>query len=1145
VPLTTLNVTLSAQLQTDLLQNGSGNGVSAYAVYFNAAGTGEWTPLVLDGVLQSAVNPTSGTASITLPSSMNGGKVYFLVQSQGGTATDLQTAITQESDISWGTADTYSYRYDSIELSLLSAVGDAANLTSVEGFGLPMELSVPETGTRSYKVNATTLFSDFAAATIDTFDGGALGGKSRMAMSPTAAVAIDNNQPFKTSDWLDYINDISEALAGPNPPSIVVNGFFNGAPDLQSGLPAGSVGEWRNAGYFSYHLEWDGTVFWLSPDPTSSQIQGHIRITPEELSQSIYSSLGEVTVYTNKTDTDPYEVYATGLTPSAEMGVGANNQWGKVLQQFTNGFTAGYYQVTGKSLNSESTVPIDLNKNYNWDPTFAFGNNLSSGQPAFMDTYSKVFFDNSNSYGSTYSDALMNAYSAGGPLLPIYANGADVSEINLKIFADDEIPPGYIAPTIANYIAPGGSTYAVPTPGNSGTSSITLNFGSGQGMYLADETQIYFEFLKDYDTNGNPQWNYVLIGGQGASLWQNWTFSADGKSVTGDGGGSATQTPGSLVLTGVPLAASGVSWYRIVVGPNDDVRQKAFNLYATTANSEFVATPSGYAVDGLANVTPGALNPDGSMHTFTVDVTGTTPTLDLSLMQWNTTSTYIDSLVTPTAPVVGTVTAGAFTALSGQSSETPSSSQVIQVDNANVAFGWTGLNSDPLSQTQHWTATYTNKIHGLNTAQVSFLTDAGASTGINPWTATADIDGQWFTLPGSQQLGNGSYQVVMTEYAGSSAVGKTSSPVYINVGVGEIPLAAGSDGKSLTLVPDLSGPDIGGNWVKLAALSSSLPIAATILLYATDGSGQLVARDGHTGPGVTLADAVLGAVGSVPSDAGVTLMEGTQSVYLPIGQKLNFAIQIGDDAPNMAANVVVTPNGDGSFSISVGGVEISAVTENTLSDVEQMASVQRVFNLPMLYLDHGVTLDVETAGSSANTNTLAFVRFDVDFVTHQFSVDGVAYGNTPAFRAAVLANLDGGFWGHHGGQFNDVSTWTVQGETGYYAPVLLTQNGDLFVVGAGNVGNVEYIHSYGANTFAFEDLTAAQGSDFDYNDMIMHISPSDGSSIDDNNAPAGRFAGPDAGQSDIMNRWSLASSDFDYEAMFSHFGRFPGGDLLF
>ena len=31
---------------------------------------------------------------------------------------------------------------------------------------------------------------------------------------------------------------------------------------------------------------------------------------------------------------------------------------------------------------------------------------------------------------------------------------------------------------------------------------------------------------------------------------------------------------------------------------------------------------------------------------------------------------------------------------------------------------------------------------------------------------------------------------------------------------------------------------------------------------------------------------------------------------------------------------------------------------------------------------------------------------------------------------------------------------------------------------------------YGENTFGFEDLTHAQGSDFDYNDMVMRISAS-------------------------------------------------------
>ncbi|MGU3493502.1 DUF4114 domain-containing protein [Xanthobacteraceae bacterium A53D] len=48
------------------------------------------------------------------------------------------------------------------------------------------------------------------------------------------------------------------------------------------------------------------------------------------------------------------------------------------------------------------------------------------------------------------------------------------------------------------------------------------------------------------------------------------------------------------------------------------------------------------------------------------------------------------------------------------------------------------------------------------------------------------------------------------------------------------------------------------------------------------------------------------------------------------------------------------------------------------------------------------------------------------------------------------------------------------------------------MVGNGNAGGYEYIRMYGENTFGFEDLAYNQGSDFDYNDMVMRLTPVSG-----------------------------------------------------
>lgn len=68
--------------------------------------------------------------------------------------------------------------------------------------------------------------------------------------------------------------------------------------------------------------------------------------------------------------------------------------------------------------------------------------------------------------------------------------------------------------------------------------------------------------------------------------------------------------------------------------------------------------------------------------------------------------------------------------------------------------------------------------------------------------------------------------------------------------------------------------------------------------------------------------------------------------------------------------------------------------------------------------------------------------------------------------------------------------WAVGGTSGFYSPVLATQHGDLFVIGTANVDGREHIRAYGENIYGFEDLRADQGSDFDYNDMVVKMTVS-------------------------------------------------------
>ena len=785
--MTTFDVTLSSALQTEL----DHPGVWADAVYFTSGGP-VWHSLVSNGSIAG-----SGTVDISLPSSLNAGKVYFLVESLGTvtpapTADPLQAAITQESDINWGNAASLDFGYDSFELTLLGNGSDVGNLTSVNGFGLPIGVSVPysngTTASAGYKVSGGTIANDIAnlnTLTPPTFNysSGPLSGSGtvttssifRIAESPTEAVGGSVANPaFSAADWSGYVT----SLEGTQASSIELSGQFNGAPDAN--------GVWHNGGYFAYQLQWNGAdaAFWLTP-LAGSQIQGAIEITANNLENSIYSTLGTAEIYTATSDPSLF----------LSMNTGANNQWGKVLSDLLTGFTAGFYNETGKSLNPQISTPIDLNNNTNWDPTYAFDSNLASTPPTtyqVSDPYSKIFFDNSNSYGSGYSDALMQQYATGGPLLSLWDTkaAADVSNINLTLYANGETPAGYTTPVIDNYITPAAGGYAAALD-LSTADTVTFNFASSvadnAGVVMASTDTVTLSFLTSDTSAGGglaPGWATVSFDGATAGplgLWQNWAVVEQSGTYVAVPNGGVAQPVGSILIGGFPVADNGISWYQIGVGG------KTFNLYTTTSGGQFEnpndpATPNALAVDGLAIITPpapasGKAVPP-TIPTFTVNfASNAAVTYASSLMVPNAAN--VTTLTAPDAPVAGTVAGGVFSALAGQTNE---ASNTITTDSHDIAFAWTGANNAPGADATAWSGGYTNKIDGLDITRVTITPASGSGTITT--TATANIDGAWTT--GTVDLTNaGTYTVSMAEYLPTDTTFATpltqaSSPLVLN-----------------------------------------------------------------------------------------------------------------------------------------------------------------------------------------------------------------------------------------------------------------------------------------------------------------------------------------------------------------------------
>lgn len=787
--MTTLNVSFSTAMMTQLKTP----GVWAQAVYFDSNGANPvWTPLAGQGSLQEWV-------PIALPQ-MKGGKIYFLVASTDASETTnpFTSVITKESDISIESAQQNNYRFDSFEFTLQGDPSDQGNLTSVVGFGLPMGVAIEyqdpakSPATVGYNASGQTMFSLIQAidpsnaGLVFNFTEGVLAGTTpvvhRYGTSPASASQV-TPEPFSAADWAGYINDLK--VAGTDIARI--SGIFNGAADAKK--------VWHNQGLFNYSLTWDGSNFWLEPE-ANSQIKGYVKISPTDLANSIYATQGNAYVYTNKTDATPYTIYESGTTA---MNVGANNQWGELFTQLLTGLSAGFLGGTaGYSPNAQVTQTIDLSKNWNWEPIYAFGpEKLTTGQSAhwFSDPYSKIFFLNSNSYGSGYSDNLMSRYSEGGPLISLGDINGNVSAIQLMLYADSDIPykvdqpagslasapaatgmslssgelspdwlSGYTPPVLYNYIAPPDQGYAWAADTLSGANlsfalSNPAGAAAGATSWVADPSlmAVTFRFL---DETGH--WQSVSFnaaqGGSGG-LWQNWSIQKGPSGYSIIPTPDTAQTDGNFIISQLPLSSadSATTWYQLDIQNTGTLETKTFNIYANSSNGQFLTAQGNQAADGgaLTSITPAA----PLMPTFKVNLfPGSSNAIDPDLLiPGGQTSGSTPMFGTPAAPVAGTIAGGQFTALAGQNAL---AGNTVTTAQSALAFGWTGLNS--ATDTASWISNYTNKTSALNTARVAYSDASGTTAYVS---VAADIDGQWQTSP--VVLDPGAYTVTFTEYAAS------------------------------------------------------------------------------------------------------------------------------------------------------------------------------------------------------------------------------------------------------------------------------------------------------------------------------------------------------------------------------------------
>lgn len=385
--MTNLNLTLSNAFLTNYTSN-TPNGIWMDAVVFDGK-TGIWqstTPLIANGVAQGfsatiAANfpsntnwPATGSAttSISLPSPLPNGSIYFIVTSAPLTTTSdpipgiLTGNGTSQSENN--IIPTNLLRFAQFEVTLDGAPGDAADITNVNSFGFPMQVAVFNNmnnqntwDTRGYNETGNNLWTSLAG--LDSGDtiwswanpsgaGPILNSGNRLAVGPAWSGYPASGTVYQPSDWTTTINKLIASGAS-NPSSILghIEGTSNSTTDVTFYSGTG-FSLWHNEGFLNYDVKWVQTIFYnnaadsgsavsglpnslstqgyfvLSPTnpPTtegnSGSVQGYIVISPYGnqsaqtdpwnggLSNSIYSQLGKVMVFASDPTQQAFEAQA-------------------------------------------------------------------------------------------------------------------------------------------------------------------------------------------------------------------------------------------------------------------------------------------------------------------------------------------------------------------------------------------------------------------------------------------------------------------------------------------------------------------------------------------------------------------------------------------------------------------------------------------------------------------------------------------------------------------------------------------------------------------------------------------------------------------------------------------------------------------
>ena len=295
---------------------------------------------------------------------------------------------------------------------------------------------------------------------------------------------------------------------------------------------------------------------------------------------------------------------------------------------------------------------------------------------------------------------------------------------------------------------------------------------------------------------------------------------------------------------------------------------------------------------------------------------------------------------------------------------------------------------------------------------------------------------------------------------------------------------------------------------------------APSLQLSADGKGFTVDGVAGTGLWITLAvssfssaaqrnlemynnDQPLGAIGATLG-SGPT---GSQAIYLAAGSSLSFRSSdgVGNSSNNPALTIASTPSGyslgldadrNGSYTDLMLDISSSIAASSPASLAiarKQLSSSDAILDLTSIAAT-GITLSLDISTDCGLRNQFGFVKLELDPLTGTtYQVNGFSQNDGAAFRSAVLSQFTNPYQGtgtsHRSGQSRQSISWALDSSAaGYYAPVMITQGGEVLTFGASTASDGrQHVKLLGTNTFGFEDLLASQGSDWDFNDTKIRV----------------------------------------------------------